>query len=323
MDYEKYYDKKADGAYVLHFPNSKGVSLSELKDIFSAYGEVLSVDDRGKSFGLCFIRYQKLDEVKRCLDGLRNHEFIKILQHKSKMQTNQKKKHHDQDQGTNNRSSPVPNSENRFHNKRDNTKSKRYSSQETDNHSDCSESRSVFKRGNNFINDDTLDKDNGSDSSLINSRKSLNHFLKLKMLKRAASSTSVSSETVEENTQRIKETIDHDDIPPLICKGQKLMGSSRRFSRAPSTIPAQEVIVANIHPNFGIHYILHLFEKHNPLSVSLMMTTPKTRIRYCHVYFETPAEAVATEKEFDMHLLQGSSLIVLRSQRLMEEALFL
>lgn len=78
----------------------------------------------------------------------------------------------------------------------------------------------------------------------------------------------------------------------------------------------QEVIVANIHTNYGVHYILHLFEKHGPISATLVKTIHKTDIRYCFVYFINTEDALAIEKEFDNFVLSGRNLIVLRKSQL-------
>ncbi|XP_076233170.1 uncharacterized protein LOC143178412 [Calliopsis andreniformis] len=323
MNYDRYYDKKADGAYVLHFPNSKGLSKDELTNIFSAFGKVLSVDDRGQAFGLCFIKYQHLDDCKRCLDGLQNHEFIKILPHKNKMQPNvaQKKKIQKEYEGMNDRNSPILHSDNQFYKKNMNDmKNKRYSYNKRDNQSDSSESKSFFAKDANNFNNDIMENENGSDISSISS-KNMNHFLKLKMLQRVASSTSVSSGTVEEHITKIKEKTDQNDFSSLACMSEKFVRNRKPSPLISKIVPAHEVIVANIHSSLGIHYILHLFEKHNPICASFIMTIPKTKIRYCHVYFETSAATIAIENEFDMYLLCNSNLIVLRPQRLMEEAL--
>ncbi|KOC65995.1 hypothetical protein WH47_12794 [Habropoda laboriosa] len=91
-------------------------------------------------------------------------------------------------------------------------------------------------------------------------------------------------------------------------------------SSSVKVIPAEEIIVANIHPSLSVHYILHLFEKYNPISVSHMMMTPMSKIRYCHVYYETFQKAFATMQEFDTYCLCGENLIVLTKKRLIEEA---
>jgi len=85
-------------------------------------------------------------------------------------------------------------------------------------------------------------------------------------------------------------------------------------------MPMQEVIVVNIHANYDMHYILHLFKKYNPLAATSVKTISETNIRYCHVYFETIQNAIAVEKEFDKFFLFGKSLIVLRKLQLIKEA---
>jgi hypothetical protein len=85
-------------------------------------------------------------------------------------------------------------------------------------------------------------------------------------------------------------------------------------------MPMQEVIVANIHANYDMHYILHLFRKYNPIAATSVKIISETNIRYCHVYFETIQNATAVEKEFDDFFLFGKNLIVLRKLQLMKKA---
>ena len=332
MEYDKYYDIKQDGAYVLHFPNNAGLTLNDIEKQFSAYGNVLSVDNRGQPFGLCFIKYNNLEDSMRCIEGFQNHAQIKILPHKKKLQMhNANKRLSIQGKGILNQSLPAHGLDDRS---KDIDKSiftkKRYSYDQREQRSDSCESRSLFSNNDKGFKNDTVDNESCSDNSIISSRRSSNktsslrHFVKQKVLQKTASSTSLSSGAAEDNTKRREEIIHRNEIPPLVCSDQRRADCNKRFSMLTSAIiPAEEVIVANIHPSIGIHYILHLFEKYNPISVSLMMTIPKTGIKYCHVYFKSSTEAVATETEFDMCLLRGNNLIVLRSQKLTQEALVL
>ncbi|XP_076755953.1 uncharacterized protein LOC143426399 [Xylocopa sonorina] len=294
MDYDQYYCKK-DNAYLIHFPNHKGLSLIEIDKIFSAYGKVLSIDNRGKSHGLCFVRYEKLGDVRRCINALQNHSFIKILRHKLKVNATSETK-------------------------------KLKEPYKSKNGSTCQD---IYCNDSNDIEIDCLSDTNSINLPItINVQKSttkripslINRF-KDKNLENAASSTLISSNLDNTNSHRFEEMFDDTGIPSLVCTDQQNKTYNYKTS-TPTTksIQAQQVIVANIHPNLSIHYILHLFEKYNPISVSLMMTIPKSGIRYCHVYYKTYEEAYATMKEFDKHYLEGKSLIVLTSQKLMEEA---
>ncbi|XP_071571038.1 uncharacterized protein [Temnothorax nylanderi] len=120
-------------------------------------------------------------------------------------------------------------------------------------------------------------------------------------------------------------TRDH-KIPALISDTEAKLNESDTMhydmltGTARNALPElyQEIIVANIHAKYGVHYILHLFEKYGPISATLVKTIPENDLRYCHVYFETAQDAVAVEKEFDNFDLAGKNLIVLQRSRLID-----
>ncbi|XP_077272548.1 uncharacterized protein LOC143903062 [Temnothorax americanus] len=123
-------------------------------------------------------------------------------------------------------------------------------------------------------------------------------------------------------------TRDH-NIPALISDTETKLNKSDTVhygmlsGTARNALPElyQEIIVANIHTNYSVHYILHLFEKYGPISATLVKTIPENDLRYCQVYFETAQDAVAVEKEFDNFYLAGKNLIVLQRSRLIDETL--
>lgn len=266
MDFEKYYDVRKDGSYIVHFPNNKGFSTMEIIRMFSVYGQVLAVNNRGEERGLCFIKYGNLEDVKRCINGFKGHQYVKILVHKNKL-------------------------------KIDNTKTKPQNSGQNKSKNYSKNQYKSNKRTNNSIKNNE-DFSNTSCSSWV--------------------------ETIDgdstKHLQRDKQLNDMDEIPALVTVEESLGIDERKFSvSSPTVIVAQEVIVANIHHSLSIHYILHLFEKYNPIAVSLMMKIPKSGIRYCHVYYKTSADASATVEEFDKCLLRGKNLMVLTSQELTQE----
>ncbi|XP_024893139.1 probable WRKY transcription factor protein 1 [Temnothorax curvispinosus] len=120
-------------------------------------------------------------------------------------------------------------------------------------------------------------------------------------------------------------THDH-NIPALISDTETKLNESDTMhchmlsGTARNALPElyQEIIVANIHTNYGVHYILHLFEKYGPISATLVKTIPENDLRYCHVFFKTVQDAVAVEKEFDNFHLAGKNLIVLQRSRLVD-----
>ncbi|XP_076161256.1 uncharacterized protein LOC143143647 [Ptiloglossa arizonensis] len=282
MNAERYYVKKNDGSYAIHFPNCKGTSIHELEKLFSTFGKVLSIENRGKSHGLCFVRYQNIEDVERCLDSLQNHQDIRILPQKFKSTT-----------GSNIKAHPLNHS---FQGQALDDQSK---DAKTCKSGECTK---LYNQGDNrSISSDCSNTSSARNADIEN----LTH-------------KSPFPKHLVENT--FEKSFDANEIPSLIYNDEKSTSISGFRTLIEAIIPAQEIIVANVHPNLGIHYILHLLEKYNPISVSLMMTIPRTGIRYCHVYFKTFEEALAAEREFDTHNLSGNNLIVLRSQKLMKEA---
>ncbi|KZC08235.1 PREDICTED: uncharacterized protein LOC107186420 [Dufourea novaeangliae] len=321
MDYAKYYDKRSD-SYVVHFPNHKGLSLDELKETFSVYGIVSSISDRGNQFGLCFVYYKHLEDTIRCIDGFQNHSYIKILPHKNKNKTvinEQEKK------------TQMKNNSNCTHRSSNQFQKNRFSEQSDQRDSSSDTGNSFRATKQNIFKNNATDYGESSDTSLhslrstnddnIKTSSPLRHQLHFQKLKRIGSNTSISSKPDKESSV-ITNFFKESEIPSLIYNDQKLtMHNTIHSTLNTAVIPAHEVIVANVHPSLGIHYILHLFEKYKPISASLMITVPKTEIRYCHVYFQTPGDALAIEQAFDMYLLHGYYLIVLRSDMLLKVAL--
>ncbi|KAJ8680775.1 hypothetical protein QAD02_016562 [Eretmocerus hayati] len=82
-------------------------------------------------------------------------------------------------------------------------------------------------------------------------------------------------------------------------------------------VEAGEVIVCNIHEDYGSAYMLHLFEQYEPIAISYIREVPKCGVRYCHVYFKSQEDSLEAEKNFDQLMLSGKKLIVLRVSTLM------
>ena len=323
MDDEKYYHKKLDGSYVVHFPNNKGLSKSEIQEMFSGFGNVLSVDDRGQSHGLCFVRYENCEDVLHCIRGLKDHRYIKILPHKTKIKT----------MNTKLRSQNQNNNILKQDSSKDQSQNKQSKNDQWNYQADSNISKSLSAKSTNNSNGNGMDNEDFSDTSFSSSIQTIDSEggsrkrtlslkqLRLKNLQRAALNNSLPSDACTNTSKKSKQISDMDEIPALVCTNKNYGTNNTKFSKLSSVVvQAQEVIVANIHPSLSIHYLLHLFEKYNPIAVSLMMTIPKSGIRYCHVYYKTLEDAFATVEEFDKSLLRGKNLIVSTSQKLMEEA---
>lgn len=325
MEYEKYYDKRING-YVIHFPNNKGLSLQEITQMFSAFGKIVSVNNRGKSNGLCFVKYETVDDAKKCIDGFRNNSSIKILPHKMKnniIDTNtniEASKDVDtdaQDKRMFKQNIYKNNSEENNHFTTYLLSTKQSQNMQIDNQSNCNLSDSSSK--DNFNDDVDVDGKNKTNHHSPIPILSLEQRIRLKNLKKFASNTSISSAITNNTSRELEDISDETNIPALVHIDQKYEMHNINIIPSVKIIPAYEVIVANIHSSLTIHYILHLFEKFNPISISLMMRLPKTNMLYCHVYFKTYEDAYATMKQFDMYNIHGKKLIVLTSNKLMEE----
>ncbi|XP_071856652.1 uncharacterized protein [Bombus fervidus] len=328
MDNEKYYDRKSDGSYVIHFLNKKGLNLQEVNKRFSVFGKVLSVDDHGKANALCFIKYGTVEDAIKCIDGLKNNKSIKILPHIHKVNnTNGKRLSRINTRGKilHSKNKKVSNQDSsRYRSEKKNVISnflptKQFQDTQTDCQSDSNIPKSL-SNNSNFNNDEVDDKDSVDRHSPkeISSSKHISKFVDLQTI---ASNSLISSGVTNGNVKELKNIFDETEIPALMPIDQKY-GKIQNGKAIPSSakiIPAKEVIVANINPSLSVHYILHLFKKFNPIAVSSMILISKTGISYCHVYYETYNEAYASMKEFDMYHLHGRKLIVLTTKELMKQ----
>ncbi|XP_033226823.1 uncharacterized protein LOC117179285 isoform X2 [Belonocnema kinseyi] len=114
-----------------------------------------------------------------------------------------------------------------------------------------------------------------------------------------------------------------DDEPPELMSTEELKQRSIKGSvcgdEVMKTIPAEEVIIANVQEGVSELYILYLLEKFEPISITEMKIIPEKGIRYCSVYFKSTADAIAVERQFDNFGLSGNNLIVRTPQLLMSE----
>ncbi|XP_060813312.1 DNA-directed RNA polymerase II subunit RPB1-like [Bombus pascuorum] len=327
MDNEKYYDKKSDGSYVIHFLNKKGLDLQEVNKRFSVFGKVLSVNNHGKANALCFIKYETVEDAIKCIDGFKNNKSIKILPHIHKINStnekrlnrinNRKKISHSKNKKISDQDSS------RCHSEKSNLISnflptKQFQDTQTDCQSDSNISKSL-SNNNNFNNDEVGDKDS-VDPHPPKQISSSKHISKFVDLHRIASNSLISSGVTDGNVKELKNIFDETEIPALMPIDKKYgIQNGKAIPSSAKIIPAKEVIVANINPSLSVHYILHLFKKFNPIAVSSMILIPKIGISYCHVYYETYNEAYASMEEFDMYHLHGRKLIVLTTKELMKQ----
>lgn len=113
------------------------------------------------------------------------------------------------------------------------------------------------------------------------------------------------------------------DEPPELMSTEEFKQRSIKGSvcgdEVMRTIPAEEVIVANVHEGVSELYILYLLEEFEPISITEMKIIPEKGIRYCSVYFKSTADAIAVERQFDNFDLSGNNLIVRTPQLLISE----
>lgn len=115
----------------------------------------------------------------------------------------------------------------------------------------------------------------------------------------------------------------NDNGPPELISTVELKQRSVKGSvcsdETVKVVLAEEVIVANIHEKFSVLYILYLFEKFEPISITEIKTISQNGVRYCSVYFKSQKDAIAVEKHFDNFELSENKLIVRTSQLLINE----
>ncbi|XP_018406163.1 PREDICTED: uncharacterized protein LOC108782387 [Cyphomyrmex costatus] len=281
IDYGKYYKITKDGSYSVHFANKKNLASEFIKDTFSSYGTITSIYDGGNVNGLKVITYKTLDE--KPIYNIRACDFNKF-------------------DGADNFSDSTCNSR---HDKSNNDATK-------------------YKNMSPQMFDEKY--------SFLRQHKSINNEDYSRVMRKKQEGTKLDSSTMIE-VDKNRRFSTHDQKMPMLVSNTEIklkefdvMSNSSLSNETRSLskivyIPMQEIIVANIHKNYGIHYILHLFEKYSPISATIVLTISETNIRYCHVYFKTVQDAVAVEEEFDNFDLYGQNLIVLRKSRLIDETI--
>lgn len=258
-EWEKYTKIDKDGNYSLHFYENYNLSKTEIENIFSCYGNVLSVTfghKNGIDTKIRFVTYKKVPEIINCLKGLQNNKKIKILPQKHPNETK--------------------------------AGQKKYKKQ-TRKHlnSDQEEQQEI----NSVIEENT-------------NAHTISSLLSIKV-----------PPLILDDNESVCTNIEHEEVN---MKKSLQIQSMNDLSPGRKTISLQEVIIANIHENYGTPYILHLLEKYGPIAATFVKTTSK-EIRYCIVYFKSVQDAVATEEELDNFCLSGKNLIVLRHCRLTRE----
>ncbi|XP_011256782.1 MATH and LRR domain-containing protein PFE0570w-like [Camponotus floridanus] len=346
INYYKYYKIGKDGTYIVHFANKKELSINEIRKLFSSYGNVVSVYfNEERISGLVFVRYRSLEETITCLKELQNNDMISILPQKDKINGTVKKT--DQENSNHGQLAEMQDSFQRINRQFDSNSNydKKFSKTEEKLTHNTTSDRNRFHSTNNFLNTDfeSLNDDNKSaitythsdflisaDKQISSSQRSFNNYEVTNYNQEQQHKSKFHSFTKPDIIINVNKDVSDDKIPALISnmeikqKQFDAVSKSSSQSRIKNTssevriTPMQEIIVADIHANYDVHYILHLFKKYNPISATVVETL-ETNKRYCHVYFKTIQDAVTVEEEFDNFDLSGKNLIVLRMSRLIEE----
>lgn len=328
MDIHQFYFKKGN-FYTVQFENQKCLSIKEIKNIFDEFGNVVYVSAAKNINGLYSVMYKNLNSAMHCIQGLQNDDLIKLLPKKFEENSNNKENSDDfQDIIDKNEKckriisgfaqlkelgyiAPMDISNN------SNKSSKDIS---------ITDEKKLDEKNICQNKSNTIEHSDVDDASLINSatdNPNLSKFFFENEKSQSISRKSFISPTHPDKLPQKSNEIHNLNNPNATAyqttEPSNLIYSVNSHLTNSKIIPAQNVIVANVHEDCSIHYILHLFERYEPIAVSLMRTIPKFFIRYCHVYFKTPEQALAIEKKYDKFVISGKSLIVLRNHKLIDE----
>uniref|UniRef100_A0A6V7I035 RRM domain-containing protein n=1 Tax=Bracon brevicornis TaxID=1563983 RepID=A0A6V7I035_9HYME len=137
--------------------------------------------------------------------------------------------------------------------------------------------------------------------------------------------TNKSGKTNQSGSQFFEELLTKYSLKPEILKDSENAKPKEKIAQSeetekPKILDAHQLVVGNVHENYGIFFILHLLERFEPIYITEMEKMEKPAIRYCHVYFKTAADAEAAEKAYDKTILEDRALIVMRPESLEKEA---
>lgn len=305
------WSRDENGIFWLVFPNKHALPKDEINKIFSLFGTVNTITQAGDERGFRFVSYGSMEEVECAVRSLKTHPLINLIPHRPKNRHNKTAQ-----------SPSTPNEENSnvifstnqvntnfFQRKRNNGSINVNQFSNTRDSIFCQEFNSVEDNRSVHSNDarnkssnfQTTNKSIGGSASSLNS---LNRSGKIDARGNLSNSFDLRFHTNDSVSI---------DIPDLVTKDNIKIESHKPNIEI---LNAEEVIVANIHDDYGPAYILHLFDDFEPLSISYIKSSPNNCIRYCHVYFTTANDSVAVEKKFDKYNLDGKNLVVFRINKL-------
>ena len=333
-------DRDPKGTYCILFQNRYELEIDEIKNLFSQFGKIENINCAGDKRGYRFIRYNTYDEAERALIGLKDHPKITFAPSRKKAQENQSSdrrsfSHKNKSGGSGFKQRRISNGENDAekalnkntrdetpwgdkspHFKGSETKSSKKNSEQTpwSNKSPLLEDPEI-KLSKNYNEEtpwgDKLPLLKGSERKPNKTNTNVPRNTKLLPTKDSENRI-LPSNSDQTNAGKTSE----EEIPDLISTAT----SAPKNKYKKKILEAQEIIVGNIHVEYGAAFILHLMEKFEPIAISKIFSTPKHEKRYCHVYFKTVQDAIEVENKFDKLRLSGQELVVLRPARLIKEA---
>ncbi|KAJ8680768.1 hypothetical protein QAD02_016555 [Eretmocerus hayati] len=306
-------DSRAE-TYCISFLNAKGFKRDEIERIFSQFGPIASINETGTERGYRFVRYPTYGDARNAVEGLRDHPHIKLFP-----------PHDRKNAGANNSGSQQKKSD-----RKNDRKSGRKQSAHSRDMPQRNEQRqhqnmtAPWKQGTNTVDNFNAGREEWNESSHQQN-------VKAPWEQGRNGESDFNPNRGERNGHHHQQNTtapwDHStngdgDFP--MSRGEKSL-DDRWEERKPGAFDANsqiqlviagEVIVGNIHPDFGSPYILHLLDSFEPIAITKIKILPQTSIRYCHVYFKSHSQSMKVEKQFDGMNLSQQKLIVLRPDRL-------
>lgn len=287
------------------------MEIDEIQEIFSQFGQIFSLKTGGDKTGYHFIRYKFLNEAITAVEELKNHPVIKLAFHSPK--------------NRNNENGTIAKEKKNYKGKFTyNNKSKNKEDNQT--HNKSADSFSIWdsvREGQEINSNQSLDCDQLSLHSEVSSRSKQTHSGRQNSRAESINSDYKNFYTrpnhgnyKSKQTKKVTHRSQDYDIPGLIKSNTQVMPDNR-IKR--TVIPAEEVIIANLHSDISAAYVLHLFDKYEPIGVTKIKTVEDSNIRFCRVYFKTREIAMEVENEYDETAVFGQKLVVLRPCRLVDE----
>ena len=336
----KLIDKDPKGTYCILFQNKHELHLDEIKNLFSQFGKIEKINTARGKRGYCFIRYNTYDEAEKALIGLKDHPKIAFAPVKNRYQENSERKDFSiatKLGGSGSKQRRTSHGHNVSEkaltkNTREETpwgdKSSHFTGQETKSPKKNNEktplgNKSALLKDLEIKLQKNWDEETpwGDKLPLVKSPAKRPHKIHTNFHRNTESLSTKGSEKRHQflplnSNQTSAEKTSEEEMPDLISTAGN---SELKNKNKKKILEAQEIIVGNIHVEYGAGYILHLMDKFEPIAISNISTTPKHGRRYCHVYFKTVKNAVEVENKFDKLSLSGQKLVVLRPEHLMKE----